>query len=154
MQLIQCDMPTSRTLEHSYSLTSDDNAARLVTVKNRGGLIYPTKALFNILKVAEKLFRTVAATKRLSTSVTLNRLKALTSQALLEKGIAFQRVDHDQPLALGEVSHECALTEKVLALFFRLRMHYYGKVYTSDVIHKKESSNRNYQNRMIIFRHW
>ena len=152
--LLRCDMPASRTLDHGYSIGCNHNMARLVTLKDRGGLLYPTEELFNIIKVAEKLFRTVATKQRLNTSVTLLRLRTAAFQALCEKGITFPSIEHEQPLAVGETSHECALTLKVLNLFFKLRMHYYGKIYTSDVIHQKQSSNRNLQNRLTIFRHW
>jgi hypothetical protein len=155
MELLKCDTPpTSLTLDHHYSTPRcSDDMARLVMLKDRGGLNYPSKTLFSMLQVAEKVFRAIATEKKLSSGVTLHRLKTLTLQALVDRDISFPRVEHEQPLALGEVSHECTLSSRVLRLFFKLRMHYYGRVYTSDIIHQKQSSSRNYSSRLTIFRH-
>ena len=140
-------------MDHQYVRNDRDSASQLVSIKDRGGLYHPSRALYNILLKAEQVFRHAVLSKRLDATVNLQKLRITTTQAVVEQQIGFQICEHDQPLAVGEIAHEYTLLSRVLTIFFNLRLHHYGKVFTSEVINRKEASTRNQASRLTIFKH-
>ena len=139
-------------IEHQYACGTDP-AAGLVVTKDRGGLFYPTQALYTMLCTTKKVFREEVLAKRFNSQTTLQRLYVLTLNRCNEIDVIFPRVQHDNALALGEAPHEATLRSKVIRCFLTIRLSYLGKKYTRDVLKRNEASNRSLSSRLTIYHH-
>ena len=145
--------PSGVSSEHSYS-ENPHEFARLVAVKDRGGLYFASIEVFKLVKICEHIFREVVVNKPMLSGNVLLKLKVTTQRWIHENtSPIFVQVAHANPLALGEISHEGQLVNKTLQVFFTIRLKYRGKIYTDDIINKLEASTRNLAATLTVFKH-
>ena len=91
--------PSRISSEHSYS-ENPHKFAKLVAVKDRGGLYFASIELFKIVKICEQIFREVVVNKPTSSFNVLLKLKVAAQRWIHENtSPIFVQVAHANPLA-------------------------------------------------------
>lgn len=126
--------------DHHYSRGFSHTYQMLTSVKNRGGLVLPSEAIFRILQRCESIFRQTVLSKP---SDYLNR-KSLVQ--FLAASFRYS-VSEDRPTTLfthtcevecGLLSHSDQLANRIIDKYFRIRMKHFSKLYNRRVIGKME----------------
>ena len=145
-----------KATDHSY-VSYNESYEQLLNIKNRRGLTHASPAVYNIIKLAEKVFRSTVVenpTHYLSRSNSVQRLLCVFDRSLLEDEprTLFNHFAHSEPTVVGEPGHEFQIIRKISQSFFDIRLKYFCKLYNSSRV-KFQASSRSVLNRLTIFRH-
>lgn len=141
--------------DHGYVRCADDHL-RLLAVKDRGGLVKASEAVYSILNLAEKYFRTILPTSTTLPPRNHARLRLVVGfLRLITDGQSrrfFPTVEHSESVMLGEMSHEDQLTRQLVTKYYDIRLSHHTKLYNRSTF-KNEASSRSLLNRLTLFRH-
>lgn len=112
----------------------------LITLKSRGGLVYPSKDVVNILKNVEKILKGVLHVKDREENYYLYVFKFFMDY-YAEPNNLFDSGDCEH-----DTNHKYLLIKSVIEVYMNLRYKYYGKKSTERISH------RSYLNKIVLFR--
>lgn len=110
----------------------------LITLKNRGGLVYPSKDVTNIIIKIEKILKGIFQKQLQSERYYLHAFRFFMEH-FDESNLLKWNCEHD-------TSHRLLLIKSIVQTYMDLRFKYYGKKTTEKI------SFRNYFNKIILFR--
>lgn len=147
----KCEICASALLDDEVDFM---NSSSLLSTKNRGGLVSPSRSVFKIVQRAECIFRQYIITKKESLFTKPNVkgiLIALFNRNAVEDqptGFFF----HDCPPEVGMLCHRAQLVRAILNKYLDIRLKYYSKLYNRKEIAKNQTSDRRRLNRLVIFK--
>ena len=141
--------------EHQYASKTYEKHEMLTMIKDRGGLLLPSAAVFRTVQQCEKVFRLTvlcAPSKYIAHKSLKSHLLALLRKYVIEDHPVSLFTHCCNDTELGMLSHQQQLVNMISAKFFDLRLKFYSKKYNSSVVNKF-GSDRSRLSRLIIFKH-
>ena len=152
----------SRNIEndHYYGVNVIPSHCALVSFKDRGGLVTPSKSVFDILNVCEKVFKLHVCgldskSLQISSNKNIKRIMMYVAiKNLISTNIFTNLIEHDinNHEALSEDLHSSQLKKMVCEKYFTLRLLRYGQHYTENVIQLNNIGLRQQSNKLVLFK--
>ena len=145
--------------DHHYSHFTGLPYLSLISLKNRGGLILPSKGVFQILVKSEKAFRVavcgvdsrrpvISARKNLK-SIMVNIIYQQLASDVIFPELNKHDLEHE---ILTEDLHSTQLIKKIIDKYVTIRLLTYGKHFNKDVLHKDKIGMRQQSTKLVIFK--
>lgn len=148
---VKCNECAEALVDVGCGSTSPNS--HLTRVKNTGGLVFPSQAVFKIVRFAENIFKRCVTTEL--KTMTNPRLKTilvtLFNRAVIEDQ-PIQFFVHDCSIELGFLSHTQQLTKCIVEKFFDIRLKHHRRIFNQQVVLRNQTSDRSRLNRLIIFK--
>lgn len=112
----------------------------LINIKDRGGLVRPSKAVIKTCMNSERVIRQYSKREMAS-----SKLAARIRLTVIENGVAFPD-DHDS----GLDSHATQLTKSIIDAYLKVKLHHLSKL-SSDLLTGKRLRSK--LTKTILFRH-
>lgn len=100
--------------------TKDEYRSKLIDIKNRGGLIYPSEDVINICKITENIFKTFYVSRK----GIFQKLVKLTAKNIPRSCL---QIKHPYTKKVNESSHRFQLLVKIISLYLQMRINKYEK---------------------------
>ena len=121
----------------------DEKTHCLLTLKNQGGLLVPSKGLIRVITVSESCLRALTGTRKLSHSASRLRLQSEVMGIL-----GLEDVFCIAETSSGIDNHGLSLIRIAVGRFFDARIHHIAKLHMSDL---QDVSMRQKNTRSVIF---
>ena len=125
----------------------DEKTHCLLTLKNQGGLLVPSKGLIRVITVSESCLRALTGTRKLSHSASRLRLQSEVVGILGLEDVFCLR-DHIAETSSGINNHGLSLIRIAVGRFFDARIHHIARLQMSDL---QDVSMRQKNTRSVIF---
>ena len=160
LKSLQCSTCKSTVLldpenPHGEDMSSYPPEAKFTSFKQKGGLLFPSLAVFKIIKTAEVIFKRRVLWEGKGMSFKKNLKKRIESAVLEQLGLDIFATsqDHFFEHALAtESDHLSALLRLITLKYVSLRLKTYGKRFTEMVAHKNVPSLRHTLTKAILFK--
>ena len=160
LKALQCSTCKSAVLldpenPHGEDMSSYPPEAKFTSFKQKGGLLFPSLAVFKVIKTAEVIFKRRVLWEGKEMSFRKNLKKRIESAVLEQLGLDIFATsqDHFFEHALGtESDHLSALLRLITSKYVSLRLKTYGKRFTEMVTHKNVPSLRHTLTKAILFK--
>lgn len=117
-------------------LHSNDDAIQnidLISIKNRGGLIFPSQSVIDILKVCERYVRKLIAMKEMGSPRLQQKMKSEILAELSRRPLFSSLRQHDLDTLTEGESHVLVLQKWIIQKFVNLRMRKIGRDISVDL---------------------
>ena len=138
--------------EHSYY--QYEGHEQLTAIKNRGGLVIPSAAVYSVVRRTESIVQQFVITNStlMHHRQLRNTLLLLFNRDTLEdRPCVF--FTNQCPVVLGELPHSQQLCNAVVSKFLDIRLKHFSRVFNRAVVFRNKASDRNRLNRLVIFKH-
>ena len=160
LKSLQCSTCKSAVLldpenPHGEDMSSYPPEAKFTSFKQKDGLLFPSLAVFKIIKTAEVIFKRRVLWEGKGMSFRKNLKKRIESAVLEQLGLDIFATsqDHFFEHALGtESDHLSALLRLITLKYVSLRLKTHGKRFTEMVTHKNVPSLRHTLTKAILFK--
>ena len=135
------------------------NVHSLISEKDRGGLIYPSRDIIFIVSISERFFKSyvsgehflnpkVSWLKRLRLKITNSIILELSDKVLF-KDMLEHDIESHEPF---DDLHSTQIKKAVIFEFLNLRLYRYGQEYTKTVLMKGTIGKRQQLNQLLLFK--
>ena len=138
------------------SLTADSNnpLLSLTTIKNRGGLVFPSDDVIDVCLTCEKFFR-LNVSKYTGSNFTLSQVKCHSIVQAVLSSYIYKRIFvnlSDHMLQCDALTNHVVLLIKAIAeKYLQVRYYYAGKFYNAKLKESKVKISRQVYTKLIIF---
>lgn len=139
--------------DHQYGAMAMTSSHRLINVRNRGGLIFASEQVINILLRCEYLFTVFVDQKFMADQNAGGRLLALFQRSIHEEQPTCFFMHEDCDLTEGMMPRHHQLTRDLASKYIDIRLKHFSRLFNRLIIEKANGSDRNRLNRLIIFKH-
>lgn len=142
---------TNELFDHSYSAPSE-TFQTFTNFITRGGLVYSSKIIFDIIKFCEKQFRIFLEKENIHTTK-LNIKNLLTNTALHQFSLNIGNFKPPHPVveAITEEPHEVQIIRQTIEIFIKCRMHHHARLINLKM-HGNGATVRQKMNKLILFK--
>ena len=144
------------SLDHGFGGAHVNLALRLISKKQRGGLIVPAPPVIELVRNCEKSFRILVCgdqSDKLPNAKNL-KLKLYSLVMKYNKDVVFSSLlGHDMENSNDEMDlHSTQLKKKICETFLNVRLITYGQRYYKEILQKPESLGKRQQlNKLVLF---
>ena len=143
--------------DHQY--TSSDTWTKLTHRKNKGGLVFASFGIFQVVKVCEQMFRQLVLAKQAHITSEQGICKKIVVSCLNEvwdkTNTLFPNMQnyHNEPDDPSETdSHLMQIIKEAAKRYTTMRLQTYAKVFNRVVVNKSKASVRHKMTKCIIFK--
>ena len=136
-------------VSHNYSQINLANPKSFVTFRSRGKLTFCSSIVFKIVCAAEKAFKLLVIKEKRNIKVNHEIIK-ISSEFLRREGIKFQH-EISNEFAYEDL-HESQMTKKIIEVYLKIRLKFYGKTLTLKYAHNNTATIRQKFNKLVHFR--
>ena len=138
--------------DHPYAY-SRNTMTKLIDMKNKGGLVYPSSAVINLFTRCEQVMSSyLSNTAVISKPSVAKKLFTLTLRTLFEDQPIRLFEDTNCELISGSISHSNLLTRQLLKKYIDIRLKHHSRVFNDLVAREGRGSCRQRLHRLVIFR--
>ena len=129
-----------------------------VCLKNRGGLVYLSTDVVNIIKSCEIVFKSYVSGDDFKNPKILNKhnLRGKMRNRVVRtvsRDVFVSLHDHDFDIDVGtEDLHSLQLTKAITDAYLNIRLLRYGQYYTEMVLKKSKHGIRQQSNKLVLFK--
>ena len=138
--------------DHPYAY-SRNTMTKLIDMKNKGGLVYPSSAVINLFTRCEQVMSSyLSNTAVISKPSVAKKLFTLTLRTLFEDQPIRLFEDTNCELISGSISHSNLLTRQLLKKYIDIGLKHHSRVFNDLVAREGRGSCRQRLHRLVIFR--
>ena len=145
----------SRDEDHAYDAPTLA-AYRLISSKQRGGLLVPSETVLKLVEACEKCFRIMVCGHSGDSISSLKNIDLLLFKAVLRyqdsARIFFDLGRHDiETWTVSDDMHSTQLQKQVCKAFLNIRLKTYGQRYYHEVVQRGKAGKRQQLNKLVLF---
>jgi hypothetical protein len=144
-------------------ITTDRNKRHLslISIKDNGGLVYPSDDIMTIIRTCEKYFKLyvrgtgsdlqINASKKLRANLhhaIISELSETRPNNILFAGLLQHDIDNH---CFGDDLHSTQVMKAFVSSFLKMRLFRYGQEYTQQVIRKDSLGKRQQMSKLMLF---
>ena len=134
--------------DHCYTRWMSPSLS-LISSKNRGGLVVPSKSVLKIVDKSNKLFQ---LSIKLKSKINKNTMLHQIYSCMIFENLFPELEEHNKENEpVNEDMHSSQLVKKIIKKFLKIRLFAYTKQYNKDILHKDNIGKRQQSTKLILF---